>query len=77
MDHQEAIDELVQQVLFDEYAATAQFQTDKQNLYTLAVTSDQQIDDYLTTAISQGVPIDSASKCIILFLKLKIAENAS
>lgn len=77
MVNQEAVDTLVQTVLFEEYAKSPQFVVDKTALYSAAVSSDQQIDDYLQACVAQGVDIKSATTCVILFLKLKLSENAS
>lgn len=77
MENQGAVDKLIKQVLFDEYAKSDKFLIDKEGLMKLASSSDEQIDNYLGAAVSSGVDIEAASVCIILFLKLKISQNAS
>lgn len=77
MQNEEAVNSILKTVIFDLYAKGAEFPAAEANILAVANSTKDSIDEFLQQAVLQGVPIEAATTCVILFLKLKISQDAS
>ncbi len=72
---QSEINTMLKTTVCEMYAATPEFELQRQAVLDAADTSDERINTYLVTATGNNVALDQAITCVKLFLQLKSTQQ--